>query len=46
MSLLDITNLSPDDLTRLADSPLAEALAKTDSERNQMQFENTYIIAP
>jgi hypothetical protein len=37
MSLIDITDLSPEDLARLADSPLAEALAKDDSEHNRMQ---------
>lgn len=37
MILLDITELSPDDLAQLADSPLAEALSKTDSEPNRWQ---------
>jgi hypothetical protein len=40
MSLLDldITDLSPDELAGLADSPLAEVLSKTDSESNHMGF--------
>jgi hypothetical protein len=37
---LDITNLSPDDLGRIADSPLAEALANTESKPNCMGFNN------
>jgi hypothetical protein len=42
MSLLDldIVDLSPDDLGRLADSPLAEVLSKTDHEPNHMGFNN------
>lgn len=44
MSLIDITDLSPEDLARLADSPLAEALAKTDSEHNRMRHEVDIIM--
>lgn len=40
MNLFDITVLSPDELAQLADSPLAEALSKIDSELNHMQFNN------
>jgi hypothetical protein len=41
-SLIDITDLSPDELARLAGSPLADALVKTDTEPNRMQFQNCY----
>jgi hypothetical protein len=44
MSLLDldIMDLSSDDLVRLADSPLAEELAKTDSESKYKSFQAVY----
>ena len=40
MNPFDITDLSAADLARLADSPLADALSKTDSGANHMGFNN------
>ncbi|MBO0879498.1 MAG: hypothetical protein J2P17_03825 [Mycobacterium sp.] len=37
-SLVDITDLSSDDLARLAGSPLVDTFAKTDNEPNRVQF--------
>jgi hypothetical protein len=37
-SLLDITELSPDDLALLAGSPLVDTFAKTDGAPNRVQF--------
>jgi len=42
MNLFDIADLSPDDLARLADSPLAEVLSKSDSVQSRMAFQSAF----